>query len=80
MYRIMLVKSRRDNYASLYQLLTTTTDVDGVHTVSPVEFETEEALYEKVEAMLNDEGYTNTDFIVARYIDYKIEASDYDIA
>ena len=80
MYRIMLVKSRRDNYASLYQLLTTTTDVDGVHPVSPVEFETEEALYEKVEAMLNDEGYANTDFIVVRYIDYKIEASDYDIA
>lgn len=79
MYRIMLVKSRRDNYASLYQWLTTTADVDGVPTVSPVEFETEEALDEKVEAMLNDEGYAKTDFIVVRYIDYKIEASDYDI-
>lgn len=79
MYRIMLVKSRRDNYASLYQWLTTTTDVDGVQAVSPVEFETEEALDEKVEAMLNDEGYAKTDFIVVRYIDYKIEASDYDI-
>lgn len=79
MYRIMLVKSRRDNYASLYQWLTTTTDVDGVPTVSPAEFETEEALDEKVEAMLNDEGYAKTDFIVVRCIDYKIEASDYDI-
>lgn len=79
MYRIMLVKSRRDNYASLYQWLTTTTEVDGVPTISPVEFETEEALDEKVEAMLNDEGYSKADFIIVRYIDYKIEASDYDI-
>lgn len=79
MYRIMLVKSRRDNYASLYQWLTATTEVDGVPTISPVEFETEEALDEKVEAMLNDEGYSKADFIIVRYIDYKIEASDYDI-
>jgi len=53
MYRIMLVKSRRDNYASLYQWLTTTTEVDGVPTISPVEFETEEAAV----AYLAEEGF-----------------------
>lgn len=28
--------------------------------------------------MLNDEGYAKSDFIVVKYIDYKIEATDYD--
>lgn len=77
MYRIMLVKSRRDNYASLYQWLTTTDAESGA--VSPVEFETEEALDAKVEAMLNDEGYAKQDFIVVKFVDYTIEATDYDI-
>ncbi|MBR1526323.1 MAG: hypothetical protein IJ640_06650 [Prevotella sp.] len=76
----MLVKSRRDNYASLYQWLTTSeTGEDGVTTTVPVEFADEEALDEKVEAMLNDEGYAKSDFIVVKYIDYKIEATDYNI-
>lgn len=77
MYRIMLVKSRRDNFASLYQWLTTTDEETGK--VSPVEFETEEALDEKVEAMLNEEGYAKQDFIVVKFVDYKIDAMDYDI-
>ena len=78
MYRIMLVKSHRDNYASLYQWLTQEVTSDNVTTVQPVEFETEAALDEKVEAMLNDEGYAKSDFIIVKYIDYKIEATDYD--
>lgn len=80
MYRIMLVKSKRDNYASLYQWLTTsTTGEDGAVTVAPVEFADEDALDEKVEYMLNDEGYAKSDFIVVKYIEYKVEAIDYDI-
>lgn len=80
MYRIMLVRSKRDNHASLYQWLTTSTiGEDGVATVAPVEFADEESLDEKVESMLNDEGYAKSDFIVVKYIEYKVEAIDYDI-
>ena len=77
MYRIMLVKSKRDNFASLYQWLTATNEETGE--VSVVEFETEEELDEKVEAMLNDEGYAKQDFIVVKYVDYRIDATDYEI-
>ena len=77
MYRIMLVKSKRDNFASLYQWLTATDEETG--DVSPVEFETEEELDEKVEAMLNEEGYAQQDFIVVKYVDYRIDATDYEI-
>lgn len=77
MYRIMLVKSKRDNFASLYQWLTATDEETGE--VSPVEFETEEELDEKVEAMLNEEGYAKQDFIVVKYVDYRIDATDYEI-
>ena len=77
MYRIMLVKSKRDNFASLYQWLTATDEETGE--VSPVEFDTEEALDEQVEKMLNEDGYAKQDFIVVKYIDYTIDATDYDI-
>ena len=77
MYRIMLMKSKRENYASLYQWLTATDAESGV--VAPVEFETEEALDTKVESMLNDEGYAKQDFIVVKFVDYTIDATDYDI-
>lgn len=77
MYRIMLVKFKRDNFASLYQWLTETDEETGE--VAPVEFETEEALDEQVEKMLNEDGYAKQDFIVVKYIDYTIDATDYDI-
>ena len=79
MYRIMLVKSKRDNYASLYQWLTEEVVEDEENIIKPVEFETEAELDAKVESMLNDEGYAKSDFIVVKNIDYKIDATDYDI-
>ena len=77
MYRIMLIKSKRDNFASLYQWLTETNEESGE--VSPVEFVDEAALDEKVEDMLNNGGYAKSDFIVVKLIDYTIDAMDYDI-
>jgi len=77
MYRIMLVKSKRDNYASLYQWLTAANE-ETVE-VAPVEFETEEALDEQVEKMLNEDGYAKQDFIVVKFVDYRIDVTDYDI-
>ncbi len=77
MYRIMLVKSKRDNNASLYQWLTSTDEESGEATI--LEYETESALDTKVEAMLNDDGYSKQDFIVVKYIDFDIEASNYDV-
>ena len=74
MYRIMIVKAKRDDYASLYQYLTTTTE-DGV--VQPLELADKAALDEKVESMLNDEGYAKSDFIVVRIIDYVVDATAY---
>ena len=79
MYRIMLVKSKRDNYASLYQWLTEEVTVDEEAEIKPVEYETEQELDEKVESMLNDEGYAKSDFIVVKFVDYKIDATDYDV-
>lgn len=72
MYRIMLVKSKKDNEQSLYQFLTTT--VDGVTSV--LEIETKEALDAKVESMLNS-GYAKSDFIIVRVIDYTLAAGPY---
>ena len=84
MYRIMLVKSKRDNFASLYQWLTveqTVEDEDGNHvkSVVPMEFQDEVSLDEQVERMLNEEDYSKSDFIVVNYVDYRIDATDYDI-
>lgn len=73
MYRIMLVKTKKDDYASLYQFMTKT--IDGV--VSPAEFETKSALDTKVEAMLNDEGYAKSDFIIVQVVDYTVDATSY---
>jgi hypothetical protein len=79
----MIVKSKRDNSASLYQWLTEELSVgEGDETTveaKPVEFLTEEELDAKVESMLNDEGYSKSDFIVVKYIDYTINATDFDI-
>ena len=76
MYRIMLVRSKRDNFASLYQWLTETDAESGA---VPVEFESEAELDAKVEDMLNNGGYAKSDFIVVKLIDYTIDAMDYDI-
>ena len=74
----MIVKSKRDDYASLYQFLTATTqDKDGNPHVSIVEFSDENALDAKGESMLNNEGYAKSDFIVVKYIDYQIDANGY---
>lgn len=83
MYRIMLVKSKRDNFASLYTWLThevtTGSGNDATTSVQPMEFATEELLDAQVERMLNEEDYAKSDFIVVKYIDYTIDATDYDI-
>ena len=79
MYRIMLVKSKRDNYASLYQWLTEEVTVDEETEIRPVEYETEQELDQKVESMLNDEGYAKSDFIIVKFVDYTIDAIDYDV-
>lgn len=78
MYRIMLIKTKKDNYASLYNWLTEEVDDgEGNTVVAPLEYETEELLDAKVESMLNDEGYAKADFIVVKLIDYTITAQDY---
>lgn len=73
MYRIMMLKSKKDKYESLYQYLTTT--VDGQ--TSPLEFETPEALDRQVEKMLSEDGYSKADFIIVQVIDYTIDAKGY---
>lgn len=72
MYRIMIAKTKKPDYQSLYQYLTTT--VDGV--VSPVEFTTREALDAYVENMLNTD-YAKSDFIVIKPVYFSIDAKDY---
>lgn len=74
MYSIMITKSVRDNYETLYQFLTTTNDDD--ETVI-LEIETKDELDEKVESMLNDEGYAKADFVIVEVIDYMIDATSY---
>ena len=73
MYRIMLMKSKKDNYASLYQFMTTTTE--GVN--KPLELEDNAALDAKVEDMLNNGGYAKSDFIIVQVVDYDVEVSNY---
>ncbi len=73
MYRIMLMKSKKDNYSSLYQFMTTTTE--GV--TKPLELEDNAALDAKVEDMLNNGGYAKSDFIIVQVVDYDVEASNY---
>lgn len=79
MYRIMIVKSKRDNYASLYQYLTTTVidEETGEEEVVPVELEDETALDAQVEKMLNEDGFAKADFIIVKQVDYQIDARDY---
>lgn len=79
MYRIMIVKSKRDNYASLYQYLTTavTDEETGEEQTVIAEFADEAALDKQVEKMLNEDGFAKADFIIVKHIDYQIDASGY---
>ena len=79
MYRIMIVKSKRDNYASLYQYLTTavTDEETGEEQTIIAEFADETALDEQVEKMLNEDGFAKADFIIVKHIDYQIDVKDY---
>lgn len=70
MYRIMLLKNKRENYESLYAYKTQT--VDGV--IAPIEFSTDEELDVYVEDMLNNKGYAKSDFIIVDVKDYKVSA------
>jgi len=69
----MLVKTKRDNYRSLYQLMTVEDDEGNV---SPLEIETKEELDAKIEEMLNGD-FAKSDFLVVNVIDYTIDAKDY---
>lgn len=69
MYRIMVVKSKRENYGSLYQFMTTT--IDGV--TMPLEITTKEELDAKIEKMLNEGGFAKDGFIVVHVVDYNID-------
>lgn len=73
MYRIMTAQSKRSNYGSLYQYMTTT--IDDV--VYPLEFSTKDTLDAKIEKMLNEDGYAKDDFIIVEVIDYTIDATKY---
>lgn len=73
MYRIMIAQSKRKNYETLYQYMTTT--VDGV--TSPLELASKDALDTKVQKMLNEDGYAKDDFIIVQVIDYTVDATDY---
>ncbi len=73
MYRIMIAQSKRKNYETLYQYLTT--NIDGV--VSPLELSSKEELDSRIEKMLNEDGYAKDDFIVVHVVDYSIDATAY---
>ena len=72
-YRFLINRSKKPDYGSLYQYLTTT--VGGA--VHPVEVEGAEALDTQIEKMLNEQGYSKDDFLVVRVVDYTIDAKDY---
>lgn len=72
-YRFLINKSKKPNYDSLWQYLTTV--IDGV--VYPVEVEGAKALDAQVEKMLNEQGYAKDEFLIVKVIDYTIDAKDY---
>ena len=69
MYKILLVRDKRKNYADLYQYLTTT---DNEGNIIPYSTEDIEKLAEKVEDMLNNQDYGKSDFLVIKTIDYNV--------
>lgn len=70
MYRILVAASKKDNYGTLYKYMVST--VNG--SVSPAEFETRADIDKKVEDMLNNKGYSKSDFIIVEELDYSIDA------
>lgn len=78
MYKIMTLVSKRKDYESLYKFLTETTETDeGEEEIKVVDLKDKVELDAKVESMLNDEGYSKSDFIVVKVVDYTINAKDY---
>ena len=73
MYRIMVVKSKKDKYNSPYQFLTN----DNAGITIPIEFPDLTSLDVFVEKLLDEGGYAKSDFIVVKVIDYKVKAEDY---
>lgn len=72
-YRFLINRSKKRDYASLWQYLTTV--IDGV--VYPVEVEGLKALDVQVEKMLNELGYAKDEFLIVNVVDYTIDAKDY---
>lgn len=78
MYRILTVATKKDNYQSLYQYITTERAAqDGTIETVPLDISDKAELDTYVEKMLNEDGYAKADFIVVQYIDYTIDAKDY---
>lgn len=73
MYRIMRTQSKRKNFESLYQYITTNED----SVITPLELATKEELDARIEKMLNEDGYAKDDFIVVQVVDYSIDATAY---
>ena len=75
MYRIMIVKSKKDKdkYNSLYQFLPYTSEDLTI----PIEFSDIASLDAFVEKLLDEGGYAKSDFIVVKVVDYKVKAEDY---
>ena len=71
-YRIMLV-TKEDGNNSSYQFMTKM--VKGTPTI--LEYETKSDIDDKIEYMLNSEGYAKADFIVVKVIGYSVLAYDY---
>ena len=70
-YRFLITKSKKPDYASLYQYLTTT--IDGV--IYPVEIEGAEALDTQVEKMLNESKVNNEMARIKELFNYNGKAS-----
>lgn len=68
-YRIMIAKSIKENFQTLYQYLTT--NIDGE--IKPLELDEEDDLNSYVEDMLNNQGYSKNDFVIINVKDYTIK-------
>lgn len=71
MYRIMIVAKEATNYESLYKWLLIKNDQDQM---VPYEAKSLDELDEKVENMLNNEGYSKSDFIIVSITNYSVFA------
>lgn len=73
-YRIMFVVQERENLETVYKF--DTIEIDGE--IQYREFNTETALDDYVEYLLNEGGYSKKDFIVVSVVDYDVEADIFD--